>query len=104
MSEDDDPRLDRVKDGAQGFLPPVDFSTIVLPLYLQASIKLGLIEDPQTGKTSQDLEVAKRLIDVLDLLNDRTRGNLEKDEEILLGSCLQQLKMGYLKKTKVISD
>ena len=91
-------------EGSQGFLPPVEFSTIVLPLYIQASIKLGLIEDPQTGKAEVDVDFAKRLIDVLDLLNDRTKGNLEKDEEILLGSCLQQLKMGYLKKTKIISD
>lgn len=102
MSEHDGP--DHEKNGAPGFLPPVEFSTIVLPLYLQASIKLGLIEDPQTGRTSEDLEFAKRLIDVLDLLNDRTRGNLQKDEEILIGSCLQQLKMGYLKKTRIIAD
>jgi hypothetical protein len=90
-------------DEGQGFLPPVEFSTIVLPLYIQASIKLGLIEDPQTGKTEEDLDFAKRLIDVLDLLNDRTKGNLEKEEEVLLGSCLQQLKMNYLKKSKIIS-
>jgi len=88
---------------SRGFLPPVEFSTIVLPLYIQASIKLGLIENPQTGKTEEDLDFAKRLIDVLDLLNDRTKGNLEKDEEVLLGSCLQQLKMNYLKKSKIIS-
>jgi hypothetical protein len=88
---------------SRGFLPPVEFSTIVLPLYIQASIKLGLIESPQTGKTEEDLDFAKRLIDVLDLLNDRTKGNLEKDEEVLLGSCLQQLKMNYLKKSKIIS-
>jgi len=88
---------------SQRFLPPIEFSTIVLPLYIQASIKLGLSEDPQTGKTEEDLDFAKRLIDVLDLLNDRTKGNLEKDEEVLLGSCLQQLKMNYLKKSKIIS-
>lgn len=99
MSENKDHKTEE----AQGFLPPVEFSTIVLPLYIQASIKLGLIEDPQTGKTGEDLDFAKRLIDVLDLLNDRTKGNLEKEEEILLGSCLQQLKMSYLEKTKIIS-
>jgi hypothetical protein len=87
----------------QGFLPPVEFSTIVMPIYLQASIKLGLIEDPQTGKTEEDLDFAKRLIDVLDLLADRTKGNLDKDEDIFLNSCLQQLKMNYLKKAKIIS-
>jgi len=88
---------------SQRFLPPGEFSTIVLPLYIQASIKLGLIENPQTGKTEEDLDFAKRLIDVLDLLNDRTKGNLEKDEEVLLSSSLQQLKMNYLKKSKIIS-
>jgi hypothetical protein len=98
----DDPNHPK-DEGTTGFLPPVDFSTIVLPLYIQASIKLGLVEDPQTGKIGEDLDFAKRLIDVLDLLNDRTKGNLEKDEEILLGSCLQQLKMSYLKKAKIIS-
>jgi hypothetical protein len=87
---------------AKEYLPPLDFGTIVFPLYTQALIKLGLMEDPLTGKTAQNLDLAKRLIDILDLLKDRTKGNLKPDEEKFLESCLFQLRMNYLEKAKLI--
>jgi hypothetical protein len=84
------------------FLPPLDFSYIVLPLYTQALVKLGLVEDPVTQKPDIHLPYAKRLIDILDLLKDRTNGRLEPDEEKFLEACLDQLKSHYLEKAEIL--
>lgn len=84
------------------YLPPLEFGSLVFPFYTQAIIKLGLIEEPVSGQASGNPELAKRLIDLLDLLKDRTKGNLEPDEEKFLEACLSQLKMGYLKQTNAL--
>jgi hypothetical protein len=82
------------------FLPPLDFSSIVFPLYAQALVKLGIIPDPVSLATGENLELAQRLIDLLDLLKDRTKGNLKPEEEKFLETCLQQLHLGYVEKSK----
>jgi len=84
-------------------LPPLDFSSIILPFYTQALIKLGLAEDPMSDTKGENLELVKRLIDLLDLLNKRTEGNLEPEEEKLLVACIHQLKIAYMEKAKIIN-
>ncbi|MFB0566741.1 MAG: DUF1844 domain-containing protein [Candidatus Aminicenantaceae bacterium] len=84
------------------FLPPLDFSSLAFPFFTQALIKLGQAEDPITKKNEVNLEFAKRLIDLLDLLKDRTKGNLKLDEEKFLSASLHQLKMIYMEKAKII--
>jgi hypothetical protein len=91
------------KTGEAGeFLPPLDFSSIVFPFYTQALVKLGLMEDPVKKATDENLDFAKRLIDLLDLLKERTRGRLQPDEETFLESCLVQLKLSYMNKANII--
>jgi len=83
------------------FLPPLDFGSLVFPFYTQALVKLGVMDDPLLGKgTGENPALARRLIDLLDLLKDRTKGNLEPDEEKFLESCLLQLKSAFLEKSK----
>jgi hypothetical protein len=84
------------------FLPPLDFSSIVILLYFPALIQLGLMENPATGETRENLGLAKRNIDLLDLLKDRTKSNLEADEEKFLDGVLDQLKLAYLRKTDIV--
>jgi ABC-type hemin transport system ATPase subunit len=84
------------------FLPALDFSSVVFPFYTQALVKLGLIEDPLKKKAEEDLDFAKRLIDLLDLLKDRTQSRLQPDEEKFLESCLIQLKLNYMEKAKIL--
>ena len=88
----------------KGFLPPLDLSSVILPLYTPALIKLGLLEDPISGKTNENLDLARRLIDILDLLKDRTKGNLQPEEQKFLEACLSQLKMAYVKKTEAVKN
>lgn len=99
---DEKPKYGSEEENSQEFMPPLDFSSIVFPLYTQALIKLGLMEDPRVNRIETDLEYAKRLIDILDILKDRTKGNLEPEEENLLEAILSQLKLHYLKKIEAI--
>jgi hypothetical protein len=89
-------------DKNKEYLPALDFSSIVFPFYTQALLKLGLLKNPAGPDTEQNLELARRLIDILDLLRERTSGNLKPEEEKFIHTCLQQLKAGYLEKSKGI--
>ena len=89
-------------EDAQEILPPLDFSSLILPFYTQALIKLGLVTDPFSDKEGENLELAKRLIDLLDLFKERTEGNLKPEEEKFLIGCIHQLKMAYMEKAKII--
>ena len=75
---------------------PVTFSTFVLGLSTQALLHLGEIPDPVSNTTQPDLGAAKHVIDILALLRDKTRSNLEPDEEALLDSMLYDLRMRYV--------
>jgi hypothetical protein len=89
-------------DDRREFLPPLDFSSLVFPFYTQALVKLGLMEDPLRKDSPANLDFAKRLIDILDLLKERTKGNLKPEEEKFLETCLLQLKMDYMQKANLI--
>jgi hypothetical protein len=93
---------DSKEENKKEYVPPLEFSSIVFPFYTQALIKLGVIEDPSQAQEGKNLELARRLIDILDLLMDRTKGNLEPEEAKFLEACLQQLKMHYLEKAQAI--
>ncbi len=84
------------------FLPPLDFSSLVYPFFTQALMKLGMVEDPFKGTTETNLEFAKRLIDLLDLLKDRTQGRLRPAEFDILEACLSELKLHYVQKAEIL--
>jgi hypothetical protein len=98
--KDDPPEM--TDEEPKEFLPPLEFGSVVFPFYSQALIKLGLMEDPIKGGGGVDIKYAKRLIDMLDLLKERTKGNLEAPESDFLESCLIQLKMHYMQKADIL--
>lgn len=105
MPEKDNKKNQAKKEKAREMreiIPPLDFSSLILPFYTQAIIKLGMAKDSFTNKEQISLELAKRLIDLLDLLKERTEGNLKQEEEKFLVACLQQLKMAYMEKANII--
>ncbi len=78
-------------------LPKIDFSTFILSLSTSALYHLGLAEDPATGEKGEtDLPLASQVIDTLSLLQEKTRGNLDPEEERLLTSLLYDLRMRYV--------
>ncbi|MDD5059935.1 MAG: DUF1844 domain-containing protein [Candidatus Omnitrophica bacterium] len=83
----------------EGFVPPeADFKFFITTLTLQASIALGHIANPSTGKTEKDPAQAKFLIDTLAMLQEKTKGNLTKEETELLENLIYELRMAYLAK------
>ncbi len=83
----------------EGFVPPeADFKFFVTTLTLQASIALGHMANPSTGKTEKDPAQAKFLIDTLAMLQEKTKGNLTKEEADLLENLLYELRLAYVDK------
>jgi hypothetical protein len=86
-------------------LPPLEFSSLVLPFFSQGLILLGQNEEDEEDKEKKDeksLDLAKRLIDLLDLLKEKTKGNLQTEEEQFLDASIQQLKLAYMEKADII--
>lgn len=75
---------------------PVDFSTHVLSLASTALIALGRLPAPDGAKQPVDLETARHLIDVLAMLEVKTKGNLDESESKMLSSLLYDLRVGYV--------
>lgn len=74
-------------------LPPLSFSHFCLSLATSIQMGLGLIPNPATGKPEQDLPMARQTIDLLGLLQEKTKGNLSKDEAGLLEELLYTVRM-----------
>jgi uncharacterized membrane protein YdfJ with MMPL/SSD domain len=72
------------------------FASLVIQDANMALILLGKAPNPQTGQTIQDLEHAKYFIDQLEMLEVKTKGNLEKHETALLKQSLTSLRMAYV--------
>jgi hypothetical protein len=81
-------------------LPPVDFSTLVISIAQGALMNLGEIEDPETQQKTQNLVLARHNIDLLGLLQDKTRGNLDKEEQKLIENLLYDLRIKYVSRCK----
>jgi hypothetical protein len=60
-------------------------------------VQLGVIDDPATGKKAKNLLLGKQTIDILGMLEEKTQGNLTKDEESMLKNILYDLRMIYVK-------
>ena len=73
-----------------------NFTILVSSLSMQAMISLGNLENPVSGKKEQNLEQARFLIDTLDILKDKTKGNLTEEEAHLLEDSLYHLRMNYV--------
>ncbi|TKB27974.1 DUF1844 domain-containing protein [Desulfopila sp. IMCC35006] len=81
-------------------MPEVTFPAFVMSLNTSALYHLGEIADPSTGKRIVDLDLAKHAIDTLALIQNKTKGNLSKDEEELLKNILYDIKIRFVKAVK----
>ena len=86
---------------ASGDLPKVDFSTFVLSLGTTALYQLGAMPDPASGESVEaDPLVAQQTIDTLEMLRDKTLGNLDDSERQLVDSLLYELRMRFVESTR----
>jgi hypothetical protein len=74
----------------------VTFTTFMAGLSTQALAALGEISDPVSGARSKDLHAAQQLIDIIGMLREKTRGNLDSDEDGLIEAILFDLRMKYV--------
>jgi hypothetical protein len=85
---------------AEEALPNVDFATFVLSLSHNALMYLGEAPNPETGGVAKNLPLARQAIDLIAMLEEKTKGNLSGDEERLIGQILFDLRMRYVEQSK----
>jgi len=87
------------QESRRSSLPPADFSGLVSILASQAFFSLGIIrnKEDQDKQIEPDWQMARYNIDLLGMLEEKCKGNLTSEEERLLSSTLEQLRMTFVK-------
>ncbi|UCD89304.1 MAG: DUF1844 domain-containing protein [Desulfobacterales bacterium] len=78
-------------------LPEINFATFIFSLNSSVLMQLGVIEDPVTGEKAKNLPLAKQTIDILGMIEEKTKGNLTEDEAAMLKNILYELRMLYVR-------
>jgi hypothetical protein len=95
-SHQDQPEERSKEDRTASPPPPATFEMLVTMLFTQAMAMLGQIPDPNSGETSINKPYAKHSIDTLEMLSEKTRGNLSHEETAMLSQALHVLRMTYV--------
>jgi len=83
--------------GGAGEVPEPSMAELIQMVVLQASIGLGGMQDPQTGqRIPPNLGLAKHYIDLLELLEAKTKGNLDENEQAMLSTTLHELRLAFV--------
>jgi hypothetical protein len=90
-------------EGQQG-LPPANFQSLVSVLASQAIMGLGAMGDPKTGRVVVDLEGSRFSIDLLAVLDEKTKGNLSKEEAEELKQILAELRARYVRIAQLVAQ
>jgi hypothetical protein len=80
-------------------VPDISFSTFVYSLASAALVGLGIVKDPGNQLIQKNLILAKQNIDILGMLQDKTKGNLSEEEEQLINALLYDVRMRYVQET-----
>ena len=91
------PKQEAKEEESQVPFPEINFATFIISLNASALVHLGVIDDPSTGKKVKNLPIGKQTIDILGMLEEKTKGNLSKEEENLLKNILYDLRIIYVK-------
>ena len=84
--------------------PKVDFSMLAQSIAFSALHYLGLMTEPESGRASErDLPLARHNIEILELLEEKTRGNLSAEESKLIADLLYEVRMHFVEATKSAS-
>lgn len=80
--------------------PGTPFTSFLEPLIAQAYMSLGMLPNPYQPQAKADVGAARQMIDILTLLQEKTRGNLTPEEDDFLSTYLGELKLSFVKITK----
>ena len=86
-------------EDAKGVVDEPSFSSFLSTLGTQAFFSLGEFQDPASPEIKTDLAQAKYLIDVIQILSDKTNGNLSEEEGLMIKELLYGLKMKFVEKS-----
>lgn len=78
------------------------FANLVMMLGSSAIQQLGKLINPLTGKTEVSLEGAQMTIDMLSMLREKTKGNLDREEDKMLTDLLSSLQLNYVETTETV--
>ncbi len=82
--------------GTPGGARPIDFTTFIFSLGSSALMHMGDAPHPETGAVAKDLALAKESIDLLAMLQEKTKGNLTAEEDRFLGALLYDLRLRFI--------
>lgn len=85
-------------------MPPADFQTLISTMISPALLYMGAIPDPATGQGIIHLDAARHHIDLLAVLEEKTKGNLSEEEAKLLTQALHELRLNYLQISKQVAE
>lgn len=98
----DNSDLKSAKGGSSGAhtIRDIDFPTFVLSLATSAQVHLGAVPNPASGVVEKDITLAKQTVDILGILEEKTKGNLTPEEGRLMEAILFDLRMMYVEAQK----
>jgi len=96
-AQEDAQKQEREEEEAHGPLPEGNLAALISTLTTQALFALGLLQIKGQKQRQPDLELARYNIDMLETLQEKTKGNLTKEEQAVLANTLSELRMGYVK-------
>lgn len=94
------PETGSEEQAGQEKTPPIDFSSFLLSLASAVLMHLGAVPDPLTRKQEVNLDLARQTIDVLNILEEKTKGNLTDQEEKIFANVLADLRIRYVNAIK----
>lgn len=92
----------KAEQAAERDLPPADILGIVQILATQALLYMGAFPDPQTGRAMVAMDLAKFHVDLLGVLDDKTKGNLTEEEHEVVSQTAHELRQQYVEVNKAV--
>ena len=99
QAESDDDQSGQSESAAsaeEGAYPPASFEMLISSLATEAMMAMGQIPHPVTGQAEANLDQARYAIDLLEILQEKTKGNLDDQQDNALRDILHQLRMSYI--------
>ena len=86
----------QTESGPESRALPLSFGSFLVSLASSALVHMGEIPDPTSGQKTSNLTLAKQTIDLIEILQQKTQGNLDEEETKLLSSLLYELRMKFI--------
>lgn len=87
-------------DKRRGKPAAISFLEFIESLYMQAVIGMGLVADPVTGIVNRNLEITRQMIEIIAMLREKTKGNLDPAESNTIENVLYELRMNFVAVSK----